>query len=176
MHLKKGDRYQIFDKQLILEDEELDLYFKQSFDPLLLPESPRWGQEVAPGCFVNGTISGTEFLVEMDGIPHGECCLYYASKVLKARMFYHFGKLHGPSVFFSEEGTILSSSWFIEGLQQGKCYWSYFDGKPYSLQRFKHGLQHGHQEYYYRNGTLKTWLNYENGVLMSSNKNKNRTP
>lgn len=148
-----------------LIDPELNLNIDLPFDPLLLPENPMWGQEVADGAFVAGNISGTEFHIEKGGVLHGQCRLYYLSKKVKGEMFYSEGVLHGPSTFFSENGNVLSSSWFAAGKQEGKCFWYYSDGLLYSLQRFENGVRHGKQEYFFRDGKVKRVITYIKGKL-----------
>jgi antitoxin component YwqK of YwqJK toxin-antitoxin module len=152
----------------MLIDPELGLNVNEPFDPLMLPDQPRLGQEVAPEYFVAGNIRGTEFFIEKNGCLHGQCRLYYVSKAVKGDMFYAEGKLHGPAIYFSEEGRILSTSWYLRGKQQGKCYWYYSDGSLYSLQRYKDGLYHGAQEYFHPDGTVKTVINYDRGVIQKA--------
>lgn len=124
-----------------------------------------WGQEVGSGSFVTGNVAGTEFYVETNGHPNGQCRLYYPSKTVKAEMYYSSGKLHGPSTFFSEKGQKLAHSWFVNGYQQGKVRWFYPDGSLYALFRYKDGLQHGKQEYFLPDGSHKTLLTYAMGII-----------
>lgn len=152
--------YHFKDKRLILNDSQLGLSFDEPFDPLLLPKDPLWGQELAGEHFVAGNVKGTEFFVEKDGIPNGECRLYYPSKVVKGVMYYVNGKLHGPSRFFSENGQILAESWFVRGLQEGRCFWFYPDGSFYSLQYYVNGVREGKQEYFNSDGSLRTTLKF----------------
>jgi len=90
---------------------------------------------------------------------------YYPSGKLQSECHFLGDQLHGPSVFYSEEGVILSRSWFLFGLQQGKVWQYYPSKKLYSLQRFKDGLREGLQEYYYEEGTLRTRMHYAKGEL-----------
>lgn len=88
----------------------------------------------------------------------------YPDGTKKMECFYLDG-LHGPSTFYSNEGQILSKSWFIHGKQEGKALYFYRSGVLKSAQRYLGGVRHGVQEYYYRDGRLKTRLNYCNGKL-----------
>jgi antitoxin component YwqK of YwqJK toxin-antitoxin module len=44
--------------------------------------------------------------------------------------------------------------------------WYYPSGKLYSLQRYKEGLWHGPQEFYYEDGKVKTLMYYDAGKLV----------
>lgn len=163
------ETYLFENKRLILIDTELSLAIDEPFDPLRLPERPQWGQEIAPDSFVAGNVAGTEFYIEKQGHPHGQCRLYSSSKAVKGEMFYTDGRLHGPSSFFGDKGQLLAQSWYIQGQQQGKCRWFYPNGALYSLQRYKDGLQHGKQEYFRPDGTHKTILTYAMGAIKEVN-------
>ena len=165
MPSKNAETYLFQNKRLLLIDPELGLNVDEPFDPLLLPETPQWGQQLGPDSFVTGNVAGTEFFVERHGRPDGQCRLYHPSRAVKGEMYYVDGKLHGPSVFLGEEGQVLARSWFIHGHQQGKVFWYYPDGKVYSLQRYKDGVYHGKQEYFRPDGTHKTVLTYTKGVM-----------
>lgn len=91
--------------------------------------------------------------------------LTYPSGKLKLETYYSDGKLHGPSTFYSEQGTILCRAWFIHGKQSGKM-WSYHaDGSLHSLQIFQDGLPVGIHQYFYAGGQPKSILPYKQGVL-----------
>ncbi len=92
-------------------------------------------------------------------------CDFYPSGKLQSECYFLEEQLHGPSVFYSEEGSILSRSWFLFGVQQGKVWQYYLSKKLYSLQRFKDGLREGVQEYYYEDSTLRTRMHYAKGEL-----------
>lgn len=155
--------YKIENNRMTVFDPELGLRIDEAFEMRLLPENPLWGQELGDGFFVAGNVPGSEFFVEKNGKPDGQCRLYYPSKAIKGEMFYSKGKLHGPSTFYSQQGCVLSSSWFVYGLQQGKCRWYYPEGQLYALQRYKDGMPHGAQEYFHKDGSLKTVVEVENG-------------
>jgi antitoxin component YwqK of YwqJK toxin-antitoxin module len=95
----------------------------------------------------------------------GESKTFYPSGKLKSVCYYKDLDLHGPSFFYSEEGMLLSQSWFFFGKQQGKMKQYYSSGKIYSLQQFKDGKREGKQEYYFEEGGLKSFMFYHNGTL-----------
>lgn len=73
--------------------------------------------------------------------------------------------LHGPCRYFSCDGELLSKSWMVNGIKQGK-FWLYDENKKLSsLQRYVDGQLEGKQEYFYPNGKVKTIMNYRKGVL-----------
>ena len=45
---------------------------------------------------------------------------FYPSGAIKTKVHYKEGRLHGPSLFFTEEGQLLAQSWFWEGLKEGE--------------------------------------------------------
>lgn len=165
MPSRNEEVYQIKNKRLLLIDRELDLEVDLPFDPILLPLDPTWGQELDCGHYIAGNISRTEFFVEKNGLPNGQCRLYDQNQKTKGEMYYTDGLLHGPSTFFNASGQVLSTAWFIHGKCEGKCLWYYFDGQLYSRQRFKNGLPHGKQEYFFRDGAMKTIITYQNGEI-----------
>lgn len=89
--------------------------------------------------------------VKSDGIYHLYCLLE--------------GKLHGPSLFYETNGTLLSSSWFYRGSRIGKVRQYYSSGALYASLGFKEGKREGVHEYYYPNGKLRTLMHYTNGCL-----------
>jgi antitoxin component YwqK of YwqJK toxin-antitoxin module len=93
-----------------------------------------------------------------------ETSLYPSGKVKMQQ--YRLGReLHGPVTFFTEEGGVLSQSWYINDRKEGKAWNYYPDGTLYSLNRYKNNLQEGRQEYYHSTGSLKSVLNYAKGQL-----------
>lgn len=93
------------------------------------------------------------------------CKEHYENGALKHEAYYLKDQLHGPSTFFSREGTLLSETWFFLGEKQGKVRKYYSSKALYSIERYRDGLFEGKQEYYYDNGLLKTLLHYEKGLL-----------
>ena len=176
MLFNKGEMYKIENNRIVVVDPELGLSIDAAFDMRLLPENPLWGQELGCGFFVAGNVPGSEFYVEKNGKPDGQCRLYYPSKALKGEMFYFEGKLHGPSTFYTPQGGVLSVSWFVDGLQQGKCFWYYPEGELYAVQRYKHGIPHGVQEYFHKDGSPKTIVEIEGGSFKLKEVCPNRIP
>src|SRR3989344_5686903 len=106
------ENYRLENDQLILQDPEMDLN-------LVLPfRLPRLPCDLSAAKILE---SGELLVIERnpqkelcaayltrDGKRHGQCRLYYTEKAIQAEMFYQEGNLHGPSLFFSEEGKLLS--------------------------------------------------------------------
>jgi antitoxin component YwqK of YwqJK toxin-antitoxin module len=89
----------------------------------------------------------------------------FESAVLREGSYYLGELLHGPSVFYGEDGGLLACHWFYQGKRHGKGWQYYASGKLYSLERHKEGKKEGKQEYYYEDGSIKTILHYLEGVL-----------
>ena len=92
-------------------------------------------------------------------------CLIYPSGQLKWQGFYRNGVLHGPSTFYSEDGTVLASTLFVEGDRQGDARTYYPSGALHSIQPFSRGLRHGDQHYFYPDGLTKSLIHYQYGKL-----------
>lgn len=90
---------------------------------------------------------------------------YYSNGTLKSEFFYQENALHGPSSFYSPDGKLLSRTWFIRGMRQGKKWTYYTSGEVHSLERFYQGKPHGKQEYYYQDRTPKSIFSYKNGII-----------
>lgn len=141
----------------------------KGFHPLLIPPDSVEGTKGPEGRIVTMRREygkpPEEIRLENRGELDGQCLLYYPNGSLKAEVHYKTGELHGPSIYYSEKGAVLSKSWFEKGKQQGECKWYYPKGTLYCIQRYKDGLWHGKQEYYYEDGTPKTLMHYKNGQL-----------
>ena len=94
-----------------------------------------------------------------------EKSLFYEDKKLLAKMHYHKKLLHGPSIYFSKNGDILSKSWFFLGKKQGKSYKYYASKKLYSIEQYRDDLMQNKQLYYFEDGSIKTSMNYLDGCL-----------
>ncbi len=139
------------------------------FQPVLLPKNPVEGQNGEGGRIVTMLREygkpPEEIRLEYQGELEGQCLSYYSNRQLKGEVFYKRGVLHGPSTIYSQTGSLLAKSWFVNGKQEGECKWFYLSGAVYSIQRFKNGIWHGLQEYYYEDGSLKTLVEYKEGHL-----------
>lgn len=91
--------------------------------------------------------------------------LFYPSGQLKVETFYREGLIHGPSLFYAENGRVLAHSWFLNGRQEGKMWTYYATGPLHSLQLFYKGLKVGLHHYFYPSGLLKSLLPYKEGNL-----------
>jgi antitoxin component YwqK of YwqJK toxin-antitoxin module len=92
-------------------------------------------------------------------------CLYYDTGVVRGEMHYQNGVLHGPSTFFSEKGTVLSKTWYVQGKKVGEVCTFYLSGARASLQRYKEGILDGLQEYWYEDQTPKSLIPYVQGQV-----------
>lgn len=90
---------------------------------------------------------------------------YYDNKKILSVMHYHNDLLHGPSIFYSKDGTILSSSWFFNGKRYGKAYQYYKSSNLYAFNQYIADNYEDKQTYYFENGSIKTIMNYKNGRL-----------
>ncbi|MGA8163852.1 MAG: hypothetical protein WB791_02370, partial [Waddliaceae bacterium] len=89
----------------------------------------------------------------------------YPNGAIRREWYTLDGSIHGPSVFYSEEGKLLAKGWFLHGQRQGKNRQFFPSGNLYSLQRFRDGVRHGRQDYFYEDQTKKTILHYCQGKL-----------
>lgn len=90
---------------------------------------------------------------------------YFPGGQLRYILYRKSGQLHGPSLFFNEQGDLLSETWFLEGKKMGKVLRYYAGGKLYCIERFVEGVYHLEQEYYYLDGQIKTLISYRMGKL-----------
>ncbi|MBI2742607.1 MAG: toxin-antitoxin system YwqK family antitoxin [Chlamydiales bacterium] len=90
---------------------------------------------------------------------------HYPDKKIESCCYYDGELLHGPSIFYSKTGVVLSRSWYIKGVRQGKMWQYYTSGSLSSVQRYKDGLLTGKQEYYYEDGKIKSLIFYDSGHL-----------
>ena len=91
--------------------------------------------------------------------------LQYPNGNTKWKWFSQNGQLHGPSIFYAEDGRILAHGWFSEGFREGENKQYYLSGRLYSLQKFHKGVLNGKQKYFYENGNPKSLLEYSEGQL-----------
>ncbi|HEY4832264.1 MAG TPA: 6-hydroxymethylpterin diphosphokinase MptE-like protein, partial [Waddliaceae bacterium] len=115
----------------------------------------------------NKEVTNTE-VIHQDSLfdcPYEEQTLKYPNGNIKRKWFYRDGQLHGPSIFYAENGQLLAEGWFSEGFREGENKQYYLSGKLYSLQNFHKGTLNGKQRYFYENGKLKSLLEYSEGQL-----------
>lgn len=94
-----------------------------------------------------------------------EHLIHYPGGALKARYFSKKGKLHGPSLFYGPEGTLLVRSAFEEGQQVGEAEYFYLSGQREKIERYREGVKHGMQEAWYEDGTLRSRMPFCSGSL-----------
>lgn len=162
------EEYSYKNHSLKIIDKELDLDFQENFSPIRIPEDPKNNQVLKDGHVLRihrNSNRGFEYAVFNGEDMNGEYQLTYPSGKIKLHCFYNWGKLHGPSIFFGEEGNVLTKAWYVLGKQTGKCWWYYNSGNIYSIQRYLDNVWHGKQEYWYENGVLKTLMEYSHGEI-----------
>lgn len=163
------ETYSFEHNQLTVIDSELNLNFQEAYKPVIIPANPKDGQLIDNQYLVRISINNDgiqdQIYIERNGLLDGQFLLVYPDKKTKMELFYSEGKLHGPAIFYDQDGLVLSQSWFINGKRQGKDKQYYSTGELYSLQRYRDDLWHGKQEFYYPDGTLKTEMHYSLGLL-----------
>ena len=163
------EMYRIDDNQLIIQDAELGLNLTLSFSLPALPDDVSKENLLRDGLMLVLERDEQKALraayLTCDGKRHGQCRLYYPNGSVEAEMYYQMDKLHGPSLFYGENGEVLSRTFFCEGKREGKVYFYYLNGKLSSIQRFKEGFWHGLQEYFYEDGAIRSQLPYSHGKL-----------
>ncbi|MEC7839946.1 MAG: hypothetical protein VX777_07890 [Chlamydiota bacterium] len=162
------DKYEFKNHQLTIKDESLDLKHEEKFDPVRIPEDLKNNLKLRDDHTLKIfrlSDGSFEYWVEKQNQLNGEYNLTHPSGKIKQQCYYNWGKLHGPSTFYSEEGNVLVKSWYIQGKQTGKCHWFYVSGKKCSTQNYLDSVWHGKQEYWYEDGTVKTIMEYQKGTV-----------
>lgn len=90
---------------------------------------------------------------------------FYPNHMVKTEQYLKNDLREGPSTYYSQNGTILSSCWYEKGLREGRALFYYATGEVFSIRHFRHGLSDGTHEFYYKDGSLKSRIQYKNGVL-----------
>lgn len=160
-------KYRLTENRLVIQDRDLGIFIDEPFTLSKIPSDFSLKKERELELVINKGLSGSikEVYLTKEGIKHGEKKLYYEKGRPRAEMFYYEGKLHGPSIYYSKDGQILSESWFYKGIKQGIVKLYYLSGKLYALQSFKDGVREKKQLYYHENKNIKTCLFYKNGLL-----------
>lgn len=154
--------YKFENNRLVIKEPALNLDFDEPFSPHRIPSHPQHGMEVGDSLLL---IKGDEISIEKRGVRNGEFRIHYPSGKLKHQCYYLDGLLHGPSTIYSEEGQILSATWYIRGKKAGMALLWYPSGALYSRQTFFDGIWDGVQEYYHPDGSVKTQLLFINGLI-----------
>lgn len=90
---------------------------------------------------------------------------FYEDGRIKSVQFTKEDILNGPSVFYDQQGKVVASSIFENGLREGESQLYYATGQPFAHLRYKQGLLEGLQEYFYVNGNKKTVMHCHQGLL-----------
>lgn len=151
------DVYEFKDGILRIEDKELGIDFKDTFNPQTVPKEAKVPLKEGE------TLS--DVFITCHGELAGEYMKYYEDGTLLADYYYHNGQLHGPVKYYHPSGQLMSLSWYVDGLKQGKIYRYYPSGSLFGILRYKDGLEHGLHEYFYEDGSYKSEIHYEHGRL-----------
>lgn len=89
----------------------------------------------------------------------------YLDGRVKTRWYEKEGKIHGPSRFYGQEGELLSETWFVNGVKEGRASRYFPSGEVYSLERFKAGKPHLLHESFFEGGVRKSVIPYKEGKL-----------
>ena len=95
-------------------------------------------------------------------IPHGKT-RYLNPDGSELNLNYEHGKLHGQSLGYSSQKTLLSEENYSQGLKQGKQKTFYENGKKKTEENFAKGLKHGEQLSWHENGELEHRALYSEG-------------
>lgn len=95
-------------------------------------------------------------------IPHGKT-RYTNPDGSELTLNYEHGKLHGQSLGYSSQKTLLSEENYSHGLKQGKQKTFYENGKKKTEENFAKGLKHGEQLSWHENGELERRSFYSEG-------------
>ncbi len=148
------ENYSMTDGELIIEDKELGLNFRESYNPT--PVTATFDSENP----IRSVLQENEI-----GLLQGQSVLYYPGGSVQGISYYKDNFLHGPSTYYDTNGRLSSRSWYINGLKQGKEWKYYSSGGLHSLTRYRDGAYQGVQEFFYPDGSRKSILNYSNGLL-----------
>ena len=148
--------YSIQDGYLTIEDKELQIHYKDSEKlPLSISQFSQGSSNLDLHIEKKGEKVLKETLYQRNQ-KHGEERCYREDGTLLSSCFFANGLLHGPCSFFFPNGKPASSSCFVQGKRQGKSLFWNEEGTLLSMRRFVDNLLEGKQEYYYPNGQLKT--------------------
>lgn len=171
----KKESYSFESRKLIIEDEDLGIFYREEFDPVYLPESLKEGLDLGQNSSLRLQYGDDlkKVLISAEVLQGGQACgqrrSYYSNGSVESESFMclHQGKsvLHGPYRTFSKEGKLLSEQWFVRGRVQGKSWQYYLSGKLYQRLQYKDGSKHLEQQTFYENGVLKTLVPYEEGEI-----------
>jgi len=106
-----------------------------------------------------------EYLTTNESNGNGKRVLAYPSGNVKMEMFYKNHQLHGPVLFYKDNGSVLGYSFYDNGIKQGSSQYYYFNGRLHSSRKYLNGLKEGKEEYFYIDGTLKSQFGYKQGKL-----------
>jgi len=162
------DKYEFKNHKLVICDKRIGLQYEEKYDPVRLPEDLKNGLKLRDDHILKVfrfTDGSFEYHIEKNNMINGEYNLTYVSGKTKIQSYYNWGKLHGPSIYYTEKGDVLTKSWYIQGKQSGKTEWYYTSGEKYSTQSYLENVWHGKQEYWFVDGTLKTLMEYQKGTV-----------
>jgi antitoxin component YwqK of YwqJK toxin-antitoxin module len=154
--------YMVRNGWMTIVDPYLEIDLQVRFDPCLLSNEARNGHEVVH--------RGSDSFMAVDGFPDGEWVTRYSNGTIKLHCFYQktengHSRLHGPCERFSDEGTLVSRSYYVEGKRHGRKEMFYASGERYSLCFYRDGQPVREHRYYYENGQQKSEIPYVAGRI-----------
>jgi len=78
------------------------------------------------------------------------------------------GIIHGECQYYDEEGEILASTTFNEGIMEGPAKKYYRSEALFSEETYQKGLLHGKSLFFFEDGSVKAELYYTHGKLTDS--------
>lgn len=158
--------YEMTHGRFIIHDDILDIHIDEPFVFTQMPDD--LSSCIKDSCFAVSFFSGgsiEKIYTVRDGKRHGPSIHLDEMGCVLWRGCYCEDKLHGPSEFFSEKQTLLSSTWFYHGMQSGLSSQYYPSGAPCCHLSYKNAQLHGTALYYYEDGSLRSSFIYREGVL-----------
>ncbi len=156
--------YELKQGKLRIIDENLGIFLEDDFAPTLIDETNPLKTKLKEGetLILKRNIEGAVYqaFAEHGGLRDGQFCLFFPDGSLQGVTHYKKGVLHGPSVFYTQKGVVISESYFFNGVYQGKVKHYFENGELCKVESYKDGKLHGKQTHYYESGGVKSILHY----------------
>ncbi|WP_258543779.1 toxin-antitoxin system YwqK family antitoxin, partial [Parvicella tangerina] len=104
----------------------------------------------------------------LNGAPHGTWTWWYSNGQVKREEGYRKGKEDGLVVEYDTLGNVLTSGEYIDGIQDGKWFYSVNDHTEEG--EYRDDVRHGIWIYKYKDGTLAFKGEYINGLAIGKHK------
>ena len=98
----------------------------------------------------NALVSTEEY---SNGVLNGESITYYPNTEQPTEVIvFKNGKMNGSLRKFFQDGTLMTESYYNDGLPDGKFIQYYMDGKLQIVGNYKNGIQTGEWKYFDKDG------------------------